>query len=42
MNACPRCRGRGRQVLVIRYEYVQFVECGLCGGWGLCEIGGQG
>ena len=38
---CPRCFGRGRAPLTVRYTYVHFGVCRLCGGWGYAEIGGE-
>ena len=38
---CPRCFGRGRAPLKVRYTYVHFGECRLCFGIGYAELGGE-
>ncbi len=41
MTACPRCDGRGRQVVRWRYTSTQYGPCRLCAGVGLMELGGE-
>lgn len=38
---CPRCGGRGRQVIEWRQFMAHYARCRLCGGTGWREIGGS-
>lgn len=45
-GVCPCCEGRGRVERQIAYPWagvmrpvLKFVDCSLCGGWGIAETG---